>query len=74
MREKTKSEMAVQINVSTNKQKYLEKKEFDRNLRKLRKRLEESEKEIEKLEAEIMAVDKTFMEPGNYIGTHEARL
>ncbi len=45
--------------------KYLEKKEFDRNLRKLRKRLEESETVIEKIEAEIMAVDKAFMEPGN---------
>jgi ATP-binding cassette subfamily F protein 3 len=55
----------VQVNVSSNKQKYLEKKEFDRNLRKLRKRLEESEKEIEKIETEIMVVDKAFMEPGN---------
>ena len=41
------------------------RQEFDRNLRKLRKRLEESEKEIEKIEAEIMVVDKAFMEPGN---------
>jgi ATP-binding cassette subfamily F protein 3 len=55
----------AEINVSSNKQKYLEKKEYDRNLRKLRKRLEESEKEIEKIEAEIIAVDKAFMEPGN---------
>jgi len=52
-------------NFSTNKQRYLEKKEFDRNLRKLRKRLEESEKTIEKIEAEIMAIDKSFMEAGN---------
>jgi ATP-binding cassette, subfamily F, member 3 len=58
-------------NVSSNKQKYLEKKEYDRNLRKLRKRLEESEKEIEKLEAEIIAVDKSFMEPGNNTSDHE---
>jgi len=55
----------VRGDVSSNKQKYLEKKEYDRNLRKLRKRLEESEKEIEKIEAEIMVVDKAFMEPGN---------
>ncbi len=53
-------------NVSVNKQKYLERKEYERNLRKLRKRLEESETEIEKLEAEIRNIDKTFMEPGNY--------
>ena len=40
-------------------------------MRKLRKRLEESEKVIEKIEAEIMAVDKAFMEPGNSSGVHE---
>jgi ATP-binding cassette, subfamily F, member 3 len=57
--------------ISSNKQKYLEKKEFDRNLRKLRKRLEESETVIEKLEADIIAVDKAFMEPGNYSEAHE---
>ena len=58
-------------NVSSNKQKYLEKKEYERNLRKLRKRLEESETVIEKIEAEIMAVDKSFMEPGNSSEAHE---
>ena len=62
---------AVQSSGSLNKQKYLEKKEYDRNLRKLKKRLEESEKLIEKLETEIMAVDKSFMEPGNSSGTYE---
>jgi len=69
-KDKIKSE-AAQVNTSSNKQKYLEKKEFDRNLRKLRKRLEESEKEIEKIEAEIIAVDKTFMEPGNTSEAHD---
>jgi ATP-binding cassette subfamily F protein 3 len=44
--------------VSANKQKYLEKKEYDRNLRKLRKRLEESEKEIERIEADISELDR----------------
>jgi ATP-binding cassette subfamily F protein 3 len=63
-KDKAKSE-TVQVNTSSNKQRYIEKKEFDRNLRKLRKRLEESENEIEKLEADIIAVDKAFMEPGN---------
>ena len=57
--------------VSSNKQKYLEKKEFDKNLRKLRRRLEDSEKIIEKLEAEISAIDKSFMEPGNNTEKHE---
>jgi ATP-binding cassette, subfamily F, member 3 len=58
--------------ISTNKQRYLDKKEFDRTLRKLRKNLEESETLIEKLEGDIQAVDKTFMEPGNYASDHEA--
>ena len=35
-KDKAKNEIA-EINVSSNKQKYLEKKEYDRNLRKLRK-------------------------------------
>jgi ATP-binding cassette subfamily F protein 3 len=69
-KDKIKNE-AAQLNVSTNKQKYIEKKEFDKNLRRLRKRLEESETEIEKIEAEIIAVDKSFMEPGNSSEAHE---
>jgi ATP-binding cassette subfamily F protein 3 len=69
-KDKIKNETA-QENVSTNKQKYLEKKEYERNLRKLRKRLEESEAFIEKIEAEIIAVDKSFMEPGNSSEAHE---
>jgi ATP-binding cassette subfamily F protein 3 len=70
-KDKIKNEL-VKGDVSSNKQKYLEKKEFDRNLRKLRKRLEESETVIEKIEAEIIAVDKAFMEPGNSSVIHDA--
>jgi len=44
-------------NISVNKQKYLDRKEYDRNIRKLRKRLEDSEAEIEKIEAEIAQLD-----------------
>ena len=69
-KDKTRQE-SVTDNVSSNKQKYLEKKEYERNLRKLRKRLEESETVIERLEAEIIAVDKSFMEPGNSTEAHE---
>ncbi len=69
-KDKIKSE-SVKTDVSSNKQKYLERKEYDRNLRKLRKRLEESETTIEKIEAEIIAVDKSFMEPGNTSLSHE---
>jgi ATP-binding cassette subfamily F protein 3 len=50
-------------NISVNKQKYLEKKEYERNLRKLRKRLEDSEKEIGRLESEIAALDKVLGSP-----------
>jgi len=56
---------------SSNKQRYLEKKEYERNLRKFKKRLEESEALIGKIEAEILAVDKSFMEPGNSSEVHE---
>jgi len=45
-------------NISFNKQKYLDKKVYDRNLRKLRKRLEDSEGEIERIETEISSLDK----------------
>ncbi len=69
-KEKTANTL-IKENVSSNKQKYLDKKEYDRNLRKLRKRLEESEIIIEKIEAEIVAVDKSFMEPGNSSDAHE---
>jgi ATP-binding cassette subfamily F protein 3 len=69
-KDKARNEAELE-NPSSNKQKYLEKKEYERNLRKLRKRLEESETIIEKIEAEIIAVDKSFMEPGNSSEAHE---
>ncbi|MBA4321363.1 MAG: glycosyl transferase family 2, partial [Odoribacter sp.] len=69
-RDKVKNEK-LQAGVSSNKQKYLDKKEYNRNLKKLRKRLEESETEIEMLETEIIAVDKAFMEPGNNSSSDE---
>jgi len=42
---------------TSSKQKYLERKDFERNLRKLRRRLEESEKEIERMEKELSSLD-----------------
>ena len=48
---------------SANKQRYLEKKEYERNLMKLRKKLEESESAIEKIEAEIGAMDRSLINP-----------
>jgi ATP-binding cassette subfamily F protein 3 len=60
----SKNESRIE-SVSSNKKKYLEKKEYDRTLRKLRKRLEESESEIEKIEAEILALDIIMEQPGS---------
>jgi ATP-binding cassette, subfamily F, member 3 len=59
-RDKTSQEIKSDDNTS-NKQKYLDKKEYDRSLRKLRKRLEDSEKAIEKMEIELSAMDKELM-------------
>ncbi|MBK9390598.1 MAG: ATP-binding cassette domain-containing protein [Bacteroidetes bacterium] len=70
IKEKVKQTLQT-TETSTNKQKYLEKKEYERNLRKLKKRLEESEAVIEKIETQILAVDKSFMEPGNSSEAHE---
>lgn len=69
-RDKAKKVTTQEI-ISSNKQKYLEKKENEKFLRKLKKNLEETEKKIEYIEAEILAVDKTFMEPGNSSEVHE---
>ena len=59
-KEKTSAEIKKDVNGS-NKQKYLEKKDYERNLRKLRRRLEDSEREIERMESELLALDKELM-------------
>lgn len=59
-RDKVAHESETSDNTS-NKQKYLDKKEYDRSLRKLRKKLEDSEKRIEIMEAELQAMDKELM-------------
>lgn len=46
---------------SSNKQKYLEKKEYERALRKLRKRLEDSETRIGEMEGELAEIDIKLM-------------
>ena len=67
LKELERKEIIVKENgsdiVSVNKQKYLEKKEYDRNLRRLRKRLEVSEKEIENLELQIARMDDHLSSP-----------
>jgi ATP-binding cassette subfamily F protein 3 len=57
-RKDAREKVAVAEANSFNKQKYLEKKEFDRNLRKLKRRLENSEKEIGRIEAELSELDR----------------
>lgn len=69
-KEKTNNQF-LRDNVSSNKQKYLEKKEYEKKLRKFKKRLADSEAKIEKLETEINIIDKTFMEPGNNLPSDE---
>ena len=59
-RDKVTRESEIGDNTS-NKQKYLDKKEYDRSLRKLRKNLEDSEKRIEMMETELLAMDKELM-------------
>jgi len=46
---------------TSNKQKYLDKKEYDRSLRKLRKKLGDSEKRIGEIEAELSEINKKLM-------------
>ena len=50
---------------TTNKQRYLDKKEYDRNLRKLRRRLEDAELKIESMEAELRDMDRQLADPSN---------
>ncbi|HOP58699.1 MAG TPA: ATP-binding cassette domain-containing protein [Bacteroidales bacterium] len=52
-------------NISSNKQKYLEKKNYERNLRKLRKRVENSELEIERMEKEMLEMNRILSTEGN---------
>jgi ATP-binding cassette, subfamily F, member 3 len=50
---------------TTNKQRYLDKKEFDRNIRKLRRRLEDAELKIESMEEELRDMDRQLADPSN---------
>ncbi len=50
---------------TTNKQRYLDKKEFDRNIRKLRRRLEDAELKIESMEEELREMDRQLADTSN---------
>ena len=62
-KEKTASASNRKNDLSVNKQKYLEKKDYEKNLRKLRRRLEDTETEIEKLEKELAGMDRSLIDP-----------
>lgn len=51
--------------VSDNKRRYMEKKEYDKAIRKLTRKVEEIEKEIESSELEISEMDTMLSEPDN---------
>ncbi len=55
--------------LTTNKKRYLEKKEYEKNLRKLRKTLGEYEARIEKLEVELADLNSLLNDPS---GTTES--
>ncbi len=59
LKDKVSAQIKKEDNI--NKQKYLEKKEYERNLRKLRKRLENSEAQIEAMEEELRNLDRELM-------------
>ena len=52
-------------NGSDNKKRYLEKKEFEKNARRLTRKVEETENEIESIEKEIADLDKKLSDPSN---------
>ena len=62
-KERPLSEAVSQNNVSDNKRRYIEKKEYERNLRRIIKCVDDIEAEIEKIETEIAEMDKVLSEP-----------
>jgi ATP-binding cassette subfamily F protein 3 len=65
IKEKEQRQISASEPVSDNKKRYMEKKEYDKTLRKLTKKVEETEKEIEKAELEISEMDTMLSEPDN---------
>jgi ATP-binding cassette subfamily F protein 3 len=63
LKDRTSKEVPAEINSSENKRRYNEKKEYERNLRKMMKRVNDIEDEIEKIEDEILLMDKSLTEP-----------
>lgn len=71
LEKKEKVQKSAEVKSSTgsdNKRKYLEKKEFDRNLRRLTRRVEDAENKIEEMEREIAEMDLKLADP-DLVGT-----
>lgn len=60
-RREKNNKLRQESEASSGKQRYLEKKEFDKNLRKLRKRLEQCESDITRMENEMKEIDSRLM-------------
>ncbi|NSW94822.1 MAG: ABC-F family ATP-binding cassette domain-containing protein [Bacteroidales bacterium] len=60
-RREKNNKLTQETEASSGKQRYLEKKEFDKNLRKLRKRLEQCESDITRMENEMKEIDSRLM-------------
>ena len=52
-------------NISSGRQKYLERKDYERNVRRLKNRLEKSERKIENIEKEISHINTLMNSPGH---------
>lgn len=63
IKEKNSSGEVRTEELTGSKKRYLEKKEYEKNLRKMRKTLGESETRIEKLEAELAEVSRLLNDP-----------
>jgi len=71
LKQKSISEQPGDKNKSANRIRYEEKKEFERTIRKLKKRIEDLETDIEKTERELEVMGDKFTEPldeeGSYV-------
>lgn len=63
IKEKVQVKTGDQASVSESKRKYQQKKEYDRQVRKLNRKIKEVEDEIEKTEKEIADMDVIFSKP-----------
>jgi ATP-binding cassette subfamily F protein 3 len=70
-KEKYLTNSANAVSGSDNKKRYNEKKEFERNVRRLTRRVEETEIEIESIESEISEIDVRLASPSAGASTTE---